>query len=235
PSRYVVSCQVFGKMQKSKKSAEKAKGDEIVMLARMNPGLRIAYEDEVDGEYYSVLSKYSMKDRGMVVEYRVKLPGKIVVGEGKPSNQNHAIIFTRGEAIQAIDMNQDAALEDAIKLRQVMEEFGFSKRGTTRGNNLGRIVGFREHVFTHNVSSVANFFSLQELNFVSATQRALDNPLHIRFHYGHPDLFDRMTAITMGGVSKCSKGIHLSEDIFAGFNYVLRGGEATQSDYIQAC
>ena len=37
----------------------------------------------------------------------------------------------------------------------------------------------------------------------------------------------------MGGISKASKGIHLSEDIFAGFNYVLRGGEATQSDYIQ--
>ena len=52
---------------------------------------------------------------------------------------------------------------------------------------------------------------------------------------GHPDVFDRMSAITMGGVSKACKGIHLSEDIFAGFNYVLRGGEATQADYIQAC
>lgn len=50
---------------------------------------------------------------------------------------------------------------------------------------------------------------------------------------GHPDVFDRMSAITMGGVSKACKGIHLSEDIFAGFNYVLRGGEATQADYIQ--
>ena len=49
----------------------------------------------------------------------VQLPGQILVGEGKPNNQNHAVIFTRGEAIQAIDMNQDAALEDAIKIRQV--------------------------------------------------------------------------------------------------------------------
>lgn len=56
----------------------------------------------------------------------------------------------------------------------------------------------------------------------------------MRFHYGHPDVFDRVSAITMGGVSKACKGIHLSEDIFAGFNYVLRGGESTQSDYIQA-
>lgn len=37
----------------------------------------------------------------------MELPGPILVGEGKPNNQNHAIIFTRGEAVQAIDMNQD--------------------------------------------------------------------------------------------------------------------------------
>lgn len=40
-------------------------------------------------------------------QYEVELPGPILVGEGKPNNQNHAIIFTRGEALQAIDMNQD--------------------------------------------------------------------------------------------------------------------------------
>jgi len=34
------------------------------------------------------------------------LPGAAKLGEGKPENQNHAIIFTRGEALQAIDMNQ---------------------------------------------------------------------------------------------------------------------------------
>lgn len=38
--------------------------------------------------------------------YRVKLPGPAKIGEGKPENQNHALIFTRGEALQAIDMNQ---------------------------------------------------------------------------------------------------------------------------------
>ncbi|CAM9689894.1 unnamed protein product, partial [Ectocarpus fasciculatus] len=232
--RYVVSCQVFGKMQKSKKKADLDKAGHIKMLARMYPGLRIAHVDEKYGEYYSVLSKNAGNGTDdMEEEYRVRLPGQILVGEGKPNNQNHAVIFTRGEAIQAIDMNQDAALEDAIKIRQVMEEFDFAEGGTGRGRNIGRIVGFREHVFTHDVSAVANFFSLQELNFVSATQRALDNPLHVRFHYGHPDIFDRMSAITMGGVSKACKGIHLSEDIFAGFNYILRGGEATQADYIQ--
>lgn len=38
--------------------------------------------------------------------YRIKLPGSAKIGEGKPENQNHAIIFTRGEALQTIDMNQ---------------------------------------------------------------------------------------------------------------------------------
>ena len=38
--------------------------------------------------------------------YKIKLPGNPKLGEGKPENQNHAIIFTRGEALQAIDMNQ---------------------------------------------------------------------------------------------------------------------------------
>lgn len=38
--------------------------------------------------------------------YRIKLPGAVKLGEGKPENQNHAVIFTRGEALQAIDMNQ---------------------------------------------------------------------------------------------------------------------------------
>jgi callose synthase len=38
--------------------------------------------------------------------FRIKLPGPAKLGEGKPENQNHAIIFTRGEALQTIDMNQ---------------------------------------------------------------------------------------------------------------------------------
>lgn len=40
------------------------------------------------------------------VIYRIKLPGSAILGEGKPENQNHAIIFTRGEGLQTIDMNQ---------------------------------------------------------------------------------------------------------------------------------
>lgn len=38
----------------------------------------------------------------------------------------------------------------------------------------------------------------------------------VRFHYGHPDVFDRIFHITRGGMSKASKSVNLSEDIFAG-------------------
>ena len=38
----------------------------------------------------------------------------------------------------------------------------------------------------------------------------------VRFHYGHPDVFDRRFHLTRGGISKASKIINLSEDILAG-------------------
>ncbi|CAB1113586.1 GT48 [Ectocarpus sp. CCAP 1310/34] len=43
----------------------------------------------------------------------------------------------------------------------------------------------------------------------------------------------RVSAMTLGGISKASKGINLSEDIFGGCNFILRGGKATQAEYIQ--
>ena len=55
----------------------------------------------------------------------------------------------------------------------------------------------------------------------------------MRFHYGHPDIFDRIFHITRGGISKASKIINLSEDIFSGYNSTLRGGYVTHHEYIQ--
>lgn len=75
--------------------------------------MRVTYIDEreepVNGIsqkcYYSVLLKGGEKLDEEI--YRIKLPGPPTdIGEGKPENQNHAIIFTRGEALQTIDMNQ---------------------------------------------------------------------------------------------------------------------------------
>ncbi|KAH1228791.1 ABC transporter G family member 15 [Glycine max] len=43
----------------------------------------------------------------------------------------------------------------------------------------------------------------------------------VRFHYGHPDVFDRILHITRGGISKASCGINLSKDIFAVFPRIM--------------
>jgi callose synthase len=151
------------------------------------------------------------------------------LGEGKPENQNHAIIFTRGEMLQAIDMNQEGYIEEGFKMRNLLQEFDRND-GDDKPTC---IVGFREHVFTGGLSSAANCMALQEGCFVTLGQRVLSNPLQMRLHYGHPDVFDKLFFLSRGGVSKAAKGINLSEDIFAGFNAVLRGGTIRFEEYMQ--
>ncbi|MBA0815841.1 hypothetical protein Gohar_000571, partial [Gossypium harknessii] len=203
---YVIACQIYG-AQKAKKDP---RAEEILYLMKHNEALRVAYVDEVstgrdEKEYYSVL-----------------------LGEGKPENQNHALIFTRGDAVQTIDMNQDSYFEEALKIRNLLEEYG-----RYYGIRKPTILGVREHIFTGSVSSLAGFMSAQETSFVTLGQRVLANPLKIRMHYGHPDIFDRFWFLTRGGISKASRVINISEDIFAGFNCTLRGGNVTHHEYIQ--
>ena len=52
--------------------------------------------------------------------YKVRLPGNPILGEGKPENQNHAIIFAHGEYLQTLDMNQDNYLGEAYKMRNLV-------------------------------------------------------------------------------------------------------------------
>ncbi|KAJ0771630.1 putative 1,3-beta-glucan synthase [Helianthus annuus] len=186
--------------------------------------------------YYSALVKAmpnsNASETGQNLDqviYKIKLPGPAILGEGKPENQNHAIIFTRGEGLQTIDMNQDNYMEEALKMRNLLQEF-LKKHNDVR---YPTILGLREHIFTGSVSSLAWFMSNQETSFVTIGQRLLANPLKVRFHYGHPDVFDRLFHLTRGGVSKASKIINLSEDIFAGFNSTLREGNVTHHEYIQ--
>ncbi|KAJ8504487.1 hypothetical protein OPV22_005373 [Ensete ventricosum] len=199
---YVATCQIYG----NQKQSGDRRATDILNLMVNYPSLRVAYIDEAeetDGDkvqkvYYSVLVK-AVDNRDQEI-YRIKLPGSAKIGEGKPENQNHAIIFTRGEALQTIDMNQDNYLEEALKMRNLLEEFN-----EDHGLHQPTILGVREHIFTGRV----------------------------RFHYGHPDVFDRIFHITRGGISKASRGINLSEDIFAGFNSTLRRGNVTHHEYIQ--
>lgn len=226
---YVVACQIYG-AQKAKKDPH---AEEILYLMKNNEALRVAYVDEVstgrdEEEYFSVLVKYDQQLQREVEIYRVKLPGPLKLGEGKPENQNHALIFTRGDAVQTIDMNQDNYFEEALKIRNLLEEFRYYY-----GIRKPTILGVREHIFTGSVSSLAWFMSAQETSFVTLGQRVLANPLKVRMHYGHPDVFDRFWFLTRGGISKASRVINISEDIFAGFNCTLRGGNVTHHEYIQ--
>ncbi|CAA6653832.1 unnamed protein product [Spirodela intermedia] len=223
---YVVSCQIYGQ-QKEKKAPEAA---DISLLMQRNEALRVAFihsevRDSPDGkimEFYSKLVKADVNGKDQEV-YSIKLPGDPKLGEGKPENQNHAIIFTRGDAIQTIDMNQDNYLEEAMKMRNLLEEFR-----QDHGLRPATIL-----VFENTVSSLAWFMSNQETSFVTLGQRVLADPLKVRMHYGHPDVFDRIFHLSRGGVSKASRVINISEDIYAGFNSTLRQGNITHHEYIQ--
>lgn len=228
---YVVTCQIYGKQ----KEEGKPEAADISLLMQRNEALRVAFIDVVetmrDGkvqtEYYSKLVKADINGQDKEI-YSVKMPGNPKLGEGKPENQNHAVIFTRGQAIQTIDMNQDNYFEEALKMRNLLEEFNHD-----HGIRPPTILGVREHVFTGSVSSLASFMSNQESCFVTLGQRVLANPLKVRMHYGHPDVFDRVFHVTRGGISKASRVINISEDIYSGFNSTLRQGNITHHEYIQ--
>ncbi|OEL22651.1 Callose synthase 9 [Dichanthelium oligosanthes] len=213
---YVVTCQIYGKQ----KGEGKLEAADIALLMQRNEALRVAFIDEVESvkngkpsiDYYSKLVKADIHWNDKEI-YSIKLPGNPKLGEGKPENQNHAIIFTRGNAVQTIDMNQDNYFEEALKMRNLLEEFSLK-----RGKYYPSILGVREHVFTGSVSSLASFMSNQETSFVTLGQRILANPLKVRMHYGHPDVFDRIFHITRGGIR---------------FNSTLRQGSITHHEYIQ--
>ena len=105
-------------------------------------------------EYNLYLNKIFRSEFSTCVEeiHNVKLPGFFKVGEAKPSNQNHAIIFMKGEAQQAVDMNMDHSLEEAMKFPALVTL-----------NSYGTILGFREHVYTAEVSLMAKLMAYMEL------------------------------------------------------------------------
>ncbi|TYZ66844.1 hypothetical protein PybrP1_007901 [[Pythium] brassicae (nom. inval.)] len=224
---YICACQVYGKHR----AEGKQQADDIDYLLQEYPNLRVAYVDTIvlpdtEKQYDAVLIK---SEQGEIAEvYRYQLPGDPVLGEGKPENQNNALQFTRGEFVQTIDMNQQHYFEECLKMPQMLRTADLhpSKKPVS-------IIGMREHIFTGNASSLAKFKTWQELVFVTLSQRVLADPLYVRMHYGHPDVFDKVLTLTRGGVSKASKGINLSEDVFAGFNSTLRGGVVTHVEFMQ--
>ena len=227
---YVVTCQIYGRLQLSSKPGDRWKAQCIDALRRQfAANLKIAYVEgpvKQPGEpdaYYSVLLGMDVLSGDDRVLSKVRLPGDPIIGEGKPENQNHAIIFCHGQYLQTLDMNQDNYLGEAYKMRNLLEAF--------TGNV--RIIGFREHIFSESGGAVASFAANNEFVFGTMVQRFMAWPLCVRFHYGHPDVWDKVWVTANGGVSKASRTLHVSEDIFGGFNAVLRGGAVIYAEYLQ--
>ncbi|EUC59361.1 1,3-beta-glucan synthase, partial [Rhizoctonia solani AG-3 Rhs1AP] len=125
--KFVVSMQRYSKFNK-----EEQENAEYLLRAYLD--LHIAYLDEEPAKkeggeswLFSALiddhSEFVPETGRRRPKLRIELPGNPILGDGKSDNQNHAIIFYRGEYLQLIDANQDNYLEERLKIRNVLGEF----------------------------------------------------------------------------------------------------------------
>ncbi|ROV90753.1 hypothetical protein VMCG_09418 [Cytospora schulzeri] len=239
-----VSMQRYAKFKKEEmENAE--------FLLRAYPDLQIAYLDEEpplnEGEeprlYSALIDGHSeIMENGMrKPKFRIQLSGNPILGDGKSDNQNHSIIFYRGEYIQLIDANQDNYLEECLKIRSVLAEFEEMKAPTVSPYTPGvksespapvAILGAREYIFSENIGILGDVAAGKEQTFGTLFARTLAQ-IGGKLHYGHPDFLNGIYMTTRGGVSKAQKGLHLNEDIYAGMNAVLRGGRIKHCEYYQ--
>ncbi|KAI9268813.1 1,3-beta-glucan synthase component-domain-containing protein, partial [Sporodiniella umbellata] len=244
--RYLVAMQRYAKFNE-----EEAANCEFLLTEY--PNLQIAYIDEELDEsgtktYYSVMIDghcEALPNNKRIPKYKIKLPGNPILGDGKSDNQNHAIIFYRGEYLQLIDANQDNYLEECLKIRSIFSEFEQTQGiclediyALQGGKNKDTyvspvaIVGAREYIFSENVGVLGDVAAGKEQTFGTLTQRIMAKTGG-RLHYGHPDFLNATFMTTRGGVSKAQRGLHLNEDIYAGMNAFLRGGRIKHTEYLQ--
>jgi 1,3-beta-glucan synthase len=243
--KFVISMQRFAKFNKEER-------ENAEFLLRAYPDLQISYLDEEPGakgsdpKLYSVLidghSELDEETGKRRPKFRIELPGNPILGDGKSDNQNHAIIFYRGEYLQLIDANQDNYLEECLKIRNILGEFEeYSISSQSPYAQWGHkefkkapvaIIGTREYIFSENIGVLGDIAAGKEQTFGTMTARALAW-IGGKLHYGHPDFLNATFMTTRGGVSKAQKGLHLNEDIFAGMNAFGRGGRIKHSEYYQ--
>ncbi|KAG8936339.1 1,3-beta-D-glucan synthase [Tulasnella sp. 419] len=244
--KFLVSMQRYSKF--NKEEMENAE-----FLLRAYPDLQIAYLDEEpskkDGgetRLFSALidghSEFVPETGKRRPKFRIELPGNPILGDGKSDNQNHAIIFYRGEYLQLVDANQDNYLEECLKIRNVLGEFEqFNMSGQSPYAQWGHqefakppvaIVGAREYIFSENIGILGDVAAGKEQTFGTLSARAWAW-MGGKLHYGHPDFLNATFMNTRGGVSKAQKGLHLNEDIFAGMTAFARGGRIKHSEYYQ--
>ncbi|CAB5381157.1 unnamed protein product [Rhizophagus irregularis] len=246
----------------------------VDFLLRSYPDLQIAYLDqvpwenkEIEPKFFSVLidGHCEILPNGKRKPiYRIQLPGNPFLGDGKSDNQNHAIIFCRGEYIQLIDANQDNYLEECLKIKNILGEFDqynipeelipkseekssdtkprtddikvtispYSSVSESSKKHPVAIVGTCEYIFSKNYGALGDLTAGKGQAFSTLTQR-FTAKVGGRLHYGHTDFLNAIFMTTRGGISKAMKGLHLSEDIFAGINSFSRGGRIKHCEYIQ--
>ncbi|ORY15844.1 beta-1,3-glucan synthase-like protein [Clohesyomyces aquaticus] len=239
-----VSMQRYAKFSKEER-------ENTEFLLRAYPDLQIAYLDEEppinEGDeprlYSALIDGHSeIMDNGMRrPKFRVQLSGNPILGDGKSDNQNHCIIFYRGEYIQLIDANQDNYLEECLKIRSVLAEFEEMTTDNVSPYTPGipnpnfnpvAILGAREYIFSENIGILGDVAAGKEQTFGTMFARTLAQ-IGGKLHYGHPDFLNGIFMTTRGGVSKAQKGLHLNEDIYAGMNALLRGGRIKHCEYYQ--
>jgi 1,3-beta-glucan synthase len=240
-------------MQKMSKFSNEAIEDTEKLMLDF-PEIKIVFLEEcpspVAGEgtiYYSSLidSECAITEETgrRIPKLRIRLSGNPILGDGKGDNQNHALIFYRGEYIQLVDANQDNYLEECLKIRSVLAEF--EEIGTQSDpyddNHANKstaprapvaILGAREYIFSENIGVLGDVAAGKEQTFGTLFARTLAK-IGGKLHYGHPDFLSGIFMTTRGGVSKAQKGLHLNEDIYAGMNAILRGGRIKHSEHIQ--
>ncbi|KAH8112916.1 glucan synthase [Phellopilus nigrolimitatus] len=244
--KFVVSMQRYSKFNPvERENAE--------FLLRAYPDLNIAYLDDEPSKreggeprLFSALidghSEFIPETGRRRPKFRIELPGNPILGDGKSDNQNHAIIFYRGEYLQLIDANQDNYLEECLKIRNVLSEFEeYAVSNQSPYAQWGHqefkkapvaIVGAREYIFSENIGVLGDIAAGKEQTFGTLAARAL-SWIGGKLHYGHPDFLNGIFMNTRGGVSKAQKGLHLNEDIFAGMTAFGRGGKIKHTEYYQ--
>lgn len=242
--KIVVSMQRYAKF-----SVEERENTEF--LLRAYPDLQIAYLDEeppieegAEPRLYSALidGHSEIMENGMRrPKFRIQLSGNPILGDGKSDNQNHALIFYRGEYLQLIDANQDNYLEECLKIRSVLAEFEemtndnvspYTPGAPPTKYNPVAILGAREYIFSENIGILGDVAAGKEQTFGTLFARTLAQ-IGGKLHYGHPDFLNGIFMTTRGGVSKAQKGLHLNEDIYAGMNALIRGGRIKHCEYYQ--
>ncbi|KAJ3806848.1 1,3-beta-glucan synthase [Lentinula aff. lateritia] len=244
--KFVVSMQRYSKFNKEEQ-------ENAEFLLRAYPDLQIAYLEEEpprkeggDPRIFSALidghSEFIADTSRRRPKFRVELPGNPILGDGKSDNQNHAIIFYRGEYLQLIDANQDNYLEECLKIRNILGEFeecGVSSQSPYAqwGHKDFKtapvaIVGAREYIFSENIGILGDLAAGKEQTFGTLFARSMAW-IGGKLHYGHPDFLNALYMNTRGGVSKAQKGLHLNEDIYAGMNAFGRGGRIKHTEYFQ--